>query len=41
MLCDSQGALMKTCYLFNPDMDLALDQEALTLEFDTWENAEV
>jgi hypothetical protein len=37
MLCDSQGALMKTCYLFNPE----LDQEALTLEFDTWENAEI
>jgi len=28
---------MKTCYLFNLD----LDQEALTLEFDTWENAEI
>ena len=32
---------MKTCYLFNSDEDSTLDQEALTLEFDAWENAEI
>jgi hypothetical protein len=40
MLCDSQGARMKTCYLLDPDITGSmLDREALTLEFDTWENA--
>ena len=39
-LCDSQGARMKTCCLNSPK-GLTLDKESLTLEFDTWENAQI
>jgi len=41
MLCDSEGAQMKTCQLFDPDPHSTLDREVLTLEFDTWENAQL
>jgi len=41
MLCDSEGAQMKTCQFFNSDANSELDRESLILEFNTWANAQL